>query len=126
MKTVLDASVVIDYLRKKQGGIGASLLVDGSLSLMTVAELYSGKSAQASGEQLRMLGEILSRCEVVIPDLEVAKEVGKLRSQYQLSLGDAFVTQLALATGLPLATLDKKAFSRIPGLKFYSVETKRK
>lgn len=126
MKTVLDASVVIDYLRKKQDAVGAGLLVDGTLSLMTAAELYSGKSAQASGEQLRMLEEILSCCEVVIPDLEAAKEVGKLRSLYQLSLGDAFVTQLALATGLPLATLDKKAFSRIPGLKFYPVETKRK
>lgn len=122
MKYVLDASVIIDYLRTKRSDNPFIVLRpnhDFALSPVTLAELYSGKSAHEGGSVQRLLEDILSGVEVVISNQESAKRVGKLRWQYQLSLGDAFVAALALELDVPVVTLDRKAFTRVKGLRLY-------
>lgn len=129
MKVVLDADVIIDYLRRKgaQNTLYfriAQKYEKSVMSLVTVAEVYSGKSAQVGEKQREMLEETILGTELVAPILNDAKVVGKLRSEYELSLGDAFVAALALKLKLPLATLDRKGFEKIKGLKFYFARNK--
>ena len=86
------------------------------ISLITIAELYSGKSAKKE-KQKEIIEKILESLEIIIPDIKIAKEAGKLRAEYHLSLGDAFIAALALDLNVPLATLDVRDFNQIDGLK---------
>ena len=128
-KVLMDTSVVVDYLRRtdKEKCIFSKIrgVEDMVMSFVSVVELYSGKSSKQERPR-KLIEEIVDSCEVVYIDLETAADAGMLRRDCQLSLGDSFVAQLALEEGLELATLDKKAFSRVPGIKFYGVEGKRK
>lgn len=120
MKIVIDTSVIIDYLRTKNL---QSLFIriekthEIVLSLITVAELYSGRSVQKEGDDKETLDGIVGGAEIIIPDLTAVKSVGKLRAEYKISLGDAFVAALALDLNVPLATLDVRDFKKIEGLK---------
>lgn len=125
MKVVLDTSVVIEYLRLKDKEVTELIRVraecDVVLPLVVVAELYSGKSAYTKAGRL-VLEDVMIGCEIGRVDVDQARRAGELRMRYGLSLGDAFVAAQALELNLPLVTSDKKAFSRVPGLKFYSGE----
>ncbi|OGY18059.1 MAG: hypothetical protein A2784_05095 [Candidatus Chisholmbacteria bacterium RIFCSPHIGHO2_01_FULL_48_12] len=124
MRLIIDASVIVDYLRQrgKSGLMFLKLVENGEglvISSVTVAELYAGKSAQKGGSQRERLDEMVAGMEVVMPDGEMAKRVGQAKYEWGLSLADAFVAALALQENLPLATLDRKAFAFIKELKFY-------
>lgn len=126
MNVVIDSSIIIDFLRRSDNEELISRQIieneDIVLSLVTVAELYSGKSAHKEGKSKNLLNKILDTAEIVIPAIDDAKEVGEFRSDYQISLGDAFVAQLAIRKNYPLATLDRKAFGKIARLKLYSLK----
>lgn len=122
MKLVLDSSLVIDHLRIKK--LSTTFYEtwkshDFVMSLVTVAELYSGKSVQPPGSAREELEDILSGLQIVTPTLETVKLVGDLRAQYQLSLGDAFVAALAIEMKLPLVTLDAKDFKKVKEITLY-------
>lgn len=122
MKLVFDASVIVDHLRTKKLSsvfVDAWKSYDGVISLVTVAELYSGRSVQQSGKARGELEEVLSGLDIASPDLETVKLVGKLRARHQLSLGDAFAAALALELNVPIAAFDQKAFSRVDNLRLY-------
>lgn len=125
MQVIVDASVIIDYIRRKAPESSFYIqLTDRKdqivLSLVTVAELYSGSSAHKRGRSREILEKILTGAEISIPTLKDAVTAGKLRAEYQLSLGDAFIAELAIRKKYPLATLDRKAFGKIARLKLYS------
>lgn len=115
MKVVIDASVVIHWLRTGDD----SLLAENDISIptVTIAELFSGASAQTGGSQRPKIVQILKGWKQVKPSTEDAIFAGELRYKYKLSLGDAFVAALAVEQNLPLLTLDSRAFKKIPGLK---------
>ena len=121
--------MMVDYLRRKDRGISVYAALKGRedivISFVTVTELYSGKSSRER-EGKGVIEDLLTGVEVKYADFDRSKMAGELRRDYQLSLGDSFVAQLALDQDLEVATLDKKAFSRVLGLKFYGVEGKRK
>jgi len=116
MKAVIDASVVIHWLRT-----GDDLLepIDGVISTVTVAELFGGASAQAGGRQRDKILQVLGGWVQVKPTTESAILAGELKYKYKLSLGDAFVAALAVDQNLPLLTLDFRAFRKIKSLKLY-------
>ena len=116
MRTIIDASVVIHWLRT-----GDDLLedVNGIISTVTIGELFVGASAQKGGKQRESILEILKGWKQISPSLETAILAGELRYKYRLALGDAFVVSLALEENLPLFTLDSGDFKKIKGLKFY-------
>ncbi len=121
MRIIIDTSILIDYLRTKDfNSKYAKLKTENDLiiSLITIAELYSGKSAKKE-KQKKIIEKILESLEIIIPDIKIAKEAGKLRAEYQLSLGDAFIAALALDLNVPLATLDVRDFKQIDGLKMW-------
>ena len=97
--------------------------VEPVMSSVTVAEIYAGKSAQNEGRQRSLLDKYILGVDVVFPTLKTAKLVGKLRYEYKMSLGDAFVAAFALEMKLPLASLDKRAFGKIKGLKIYEFKS---
>lgn len=124
MKVVIDTSIIIDYLRRHHDH-SKSLFIQFSktgiivLSTVTVAELYSGKSAQEKGAQRKFIDELIEGGEVIAPSLKTAKIVGMLRARYQLSLGDAFVAAVAIEEKLPVFTIDTKAFGNIKEINLY-------
>ncbi len=124
MKIVVDANVIIDHLRRNVSDtLYASLFEKGHIfmmSIVTIAELYSGKSAQVEGWQRVDLEQLLSGVEIISPTLSTAKLVGKLRIEHKLSLGDAFVAALALEMAIPLTTFNTRHFQHIPSLNLYT------
>lgn len=131
MKLILDASVVIDFLRRKDKLNSLYMQAayeefDFVMSGVTVAEVFSGASAQKGGKQNQEWETILSGIEIRGVDIETARVTGKIRNTYRLSLGDAFVAALALEENLTLATLDSGDFRRVKGLKLYQKSQARK
>lgn len=125
MKVVVDADVIIDHLRRSDSidsqytkiyEKGYELI----MSTVTVAELYSGESAQEEKPQRERLDKILIGIEINSPTLNSAKLVGKLRVDFKLSLGDAFVAALALEQSAPVATFNAREFQKVKHLTLYS------
>ena len=124
MKVVADTSILIDFLRAKnpEKSIFYRLNQDNYLiiSLITAAELFSGKSAQIKSGREK-LNSLFEGVEIRIPDMEDAFRAGEIRYLHQLTIADAFVASLALKLNIKLATLDQKAFKRIKNLKLYQI-----
>ena len=120
MKVVVDSSVIIDFIRRKepQDSFYYKIAVkeEIAVSLLTISEIFSGRSAQTESGKIQ-LEKLIRGMNIYLPDYDQARLVGRLRYLYQLSLGDAFVASLSLRFKFPLATLDKKAFVRVKGLK---------
>ena len=122
MRIVADTSILIDFLRAKlpEKSIFFNLNQNNNfiISLITITELFSGKSAQTKYGKDR-LNSLLGGIEIRIPDMEDAIRAGEIRYKHQLSVADAFVAELALKLNFPLATLDIKAFNRIKKLELF-------
>ncbi|MEK7165421.1 MAG: PIN domain-containing protein [Patescibacteria group bacterium] len=127
MKIIIDASVFIDYLRRKQrlDTLYAQIQFNNELvtSIVILGEVYSGKSAQLNGEQRETIEEIVNGIEIISPTLKTAQHVGSLRYSYDMSLGDAFIAALAIELTCPLATLNSRHFQKIPSLSLFTPHT---
>lgn len=120
-KVLLNTSVLIDFLRKKDKK--KSLLVkilqvgySPAISLITHTELFAGKSGQSTKAR-KELQELLSGLEVIIPNRQVSQLAGKLRAKHQINLLDAIIAAEAIVSRLPLATLNLKDFKKIKEVK---------
>lgn len=124
MTVVVDTAVIIDYLRTNSETCLFLQLVKQeyqlAASIITPAELFSGKTAQSSGKQRQLIEQVIGGLQLISPTLNTARLAGELRFTYQLSLADAFIAALALEISAPLATLDQKAFGKIKNLHLYS------
>ena len=121
-KVLVDASVVIDYLRRpdreKSNFARIRGVWDMVMSFVTVTELYSGMSSKDK-ETAGLIDEIVDSCEIRYVNLKQSKQAGMMRRDYKLLLGDSYIAQLAIEDGLPLATLNNKDFRKVKGLKFW-------
>jgi tRNA(fMet)-specific endonuclease VapC len=119
---LLDTSVLIDYFRKqdKQRSQLLSLVQQGytlRISAITEFEIYSGV-----GEVQRPFWEALLERVEVLPfgsaevHMAVSIQQDLKRARKQLDLPDLFIAATALVNGLPIATLNRKHFERIPKL----------
>lgn len=125
-KLLLDTSVLIDFLRRKDKE--KSLLVkivdwgySPSLSLITHTELHAGESVWQKKKAKRELEELLSGLEVIVLNKEVSRLAGKLKAKYQIGLMDAIIAAEAIASRLPLATLNLKDFKKIKEVKIFEL-----
>jgi len=98
--------------------------VIGFISVITVFELYVGAFQAANrAEALNDVRELLSWFQPPLPlDEHIAQKVAYLFSDLQRSnelieLNDLFIGGTAVTLGLPIATLNRSHFSRIPKLK---------
>lgn len=125
-KILVDTSVIIDFLRRQDKTnsvfwqVFSQAKCQPVIGLTTVVELWAGKS-MSEKKTRSFIEELLDKCEILFPDLRLAKKTGALlrRSNYQLSFQDAHIAVFSLEEHLPLLTLNRKDFARIKGIKFY-------
>lgn len=122
-KVVLaDTSLLIDFFRKsdKSKSQLVSLTRKGytfCICVITEYEIYSG----ATGQQLEYWQEFLKKITVINLDQAAIKEAVNINNQLkikrkQIDLADLFIAAIALSNSLPVATLNKKHFTRIESL----------
>lgn len=121
-KVLLDTSVVIDFLRvkDKHQTILHSLAYKGVeiyISIITQAELYSGKRIWKFKSALGEIEVLLSGLYTLPFDQELARNAGKLRAKHDINLLDAIIAATAISAKLPLSTLNIKDFQKIKELK---------
>ena len=125
MKLLLDTSIIIDFLRQKdkEKTIYITLTKAGYslfISIITHAELYSGKSIWEDEEFNQALETIFSGLTILSLDLELSKAAGKIRAYHKIELNDAIIAATAIENGCELVTLNVKDFEKIPHLKLFS------
>ncbi len=118
-----DTSILIDYFRKTDKSKSSLFILyrqdyDFHISAITEYEIYSG----ATPEQIPFWQDLLTKADVMPFDekavataIKINKEL-KLKRK-QISIADLFIAATAISNHLPLATLNKKHFERIDGLK---------
>jgi len=128
MKILIDTSVIIDYLRRKDKEYSFLYSLASSdnelfVSILTHSELYSGKSVWEKKEARKTMEEIVSGFTIINLTQEISITAGKIKAKYNMDLFDAIIAATAIKGGLSLATLNIKDFEKIQDLKFYSTET---
>lgn len=125
---ILDTSVIIDHLRRPRGA-GTVLLTlaqkmpkeDLAISMVTVHELYEGRSTREKGKEDALLASI-SPLRVLPYTYEIAQTAGELAREidHPIDFPDAAIAATAIVHGALLVTLDTKSFKGIQGLEFYA------
>ena len=121
MKPVLpDTDILIDYLRGHEKAVAfiKARMDRIVLSTIVVAELYAGIERHEEKEAIDALVEVFP----VLPiTLDLAKEGGRLKRQYQKSHGiglmDALIAATVAAGNAELKTLNVKHYPMFKGLK---------
>jgi len=119
---IADTSKLIDYFRKsdKSNSIWLQLFDKGfdlNITTVTEFEIYSG----ATPSQLFFWNELLKNIKVLSFDQIASKQAVLThsilkRKRKQIDLADLFIASIAIANGLPLATLNRKHFERVENL----------
>lgn len=124
-KYLLDTSIIIEALRlhnlEAERFLHEKYAGKLCVSVISVAELFSGQSAQ-DREVARYLKYLISSFELVGLDLETATLAGQLRCNFKISMPDALLAATALANNLQLITHNKKDFAKVPNLKMALVK----
>lgn len=122
---IVDTNIIIDNLRKEgKTSIFKDLAKnhDICISVVTIQELYAGKSTRDIGNELILL-KLLNALVVIPYNFEVSSLAGKLvrDSTKPLSFADAAIAATALHYKCDLATLNKKDFMGIPNLNIMNI-----
>lgn len=122
---VCDSSILIDYVRQKGRLLtflekitekeGRKNL---AISVLTVQELFAGKSASnlAIKQDLTML---ISSFEVYPYTYEVAQSAGEITRNMTVAFVDGAIAATAIVNGAQLVTLNPKDFTGIKELEIY-------
>ncbi len=122
---LVDTSVLIDYFRKKDKSrtLLHKLAEENCglrISVITEYEVYVG----ATTDQLAYWGLVLEHIGVLpLGSREVRRaatiQASLKRHRVQVALPDLFIAATALEANLPVATLNKKHFEVLPGIRVY-------
>lgn len=121
MGILIDTSVIVDYLRRKDitnsWFYKISLKKEPlSISIITHAELYSGRSVYESPKNKKLLDDIVSKLDVISLDLSISALAGRIKSKLNLALLDCLIGATAIKNDHQLATLNTKHFIGMKGL----------
>ena len=119
-EVLLDSDILIDHLRGyeparqylKQFETGER---QGSLSIITVAELAAGQMRQEQEEEKVQL--FLALFTHIALDFAIARRRGEIRRRYHTRLADALIAATALSHHLPLSTRNLQHFTLIEGVR---------
>jgi len=122
---ILDTNIIIDHLR--QSGKGKTALMKFvsdqpkeklSLSVISVQELYEGRSTKSEKEEQLLLATI-SPLRILPYTYKIAKLAGTIARDLDrpIELADAAIAATAVANGADLLTLNQKDLENIPDLK---------
>lgn len=119
-KYLLDTSVLIEVIRlynfEAEKFLKDTYQGKIYISQITIAELFSGKSAQ-DPKVADFLEYLVKELKIVNIKTDDSIIVGKLRYKYSIDIPDAYIEVSAIENNLILVTHDKKHFSKIKGLK---------
>lgn len=122
---ILDTGIIIDHLRQSPGKptfftelaqkYPKKELV---ISMITIQELYEGKSTKDE-ERQRMLLATIAPLRILPYTYEIAQLAGEIARdlKFPIGLADAAIAATTIINGCQLATLNKKDFSGISGLE---------
>lgn len=122
---VLDTSVIIDHLRQKLSGESYLMKLvqempraELALSVISIQELYEGKSTKDRKKEEYILATI-TPLKILPYTYEIAQLAGEIARDLTrtIELADAAIAATALLYDAELATLNKKDFVGIKGLK---------
>ena len=101
MKILIDTSVIIDYLRRKDKEYSFLYSLASSdnelfVSILTHSELYSGKSVWEKKEARKTMEEIVSGFTIINLTQEISITAGKIKAKYNMDLFDAIIAVTAI------------------------------
>lgn len=123
MKPVLiDTSILIDFLRAshKEKTPFMHLVEQGTelfVSIITHTELYAGKSVWEKPQARKELEILFSGIKILPITTSISTMAGKIRASYSTDLIDALIAATAIENGYSLATLNRKDFEKIEGIR---------
>ncbi len=123
---VVDTNIIIDHLRQKSpdnSPLNTLIKKLGSdnvaISILSIQELYEGKSMMDTEKEQIMLSTI-EKIAIFPYSFDVAKKAGELaRAVKAIEFPDAAIAATAMVNGAELATLNKKDFEGIAELKLF-------
>lgn len=122
---IVDTNIIIDHVRQKQNHDTVFLQIaeqygndNLAISVVSVQELYAGKSTRKDKEERLLLTIILSM-RILPYSFQVAQTAGKLVRDLgrQIEFPDAAIAATAILNGGKLVTLNKKDFKGINNLE---------
>lgn len=126
---ILDTGVIIDHLRQRAAGDTLLLRAarrlakeELALSVLSVQELYAGKSTLDRTKETLLLATI-APLHILPYGYATARLAGKIARDVSrlVAFADAGIAATALEHQAELLTLNPKDFRGIPGLRFYEV-----
>lgn len=122
-KILLDTSVLIDFLRRKDRSDALLSKISSNdfyISIVTHTELYSGKSVWEKKEARRELEKFLSIIKVLPLITEISQIAGKIKAyNNDRTILDCIIAGTAIYHKLDLATLNTKDFEKIKGITLW-------
>lgn len=120
-KILLDTSVVIDLLRrkdKKTALISPVLKENLFISIITHTELFAGKSVWENTEASKQLKEFIINITIISLSEKISEKAGYIKTRHKnSSIADAIIAATAIENDCELVTLNVKDFKNIPQLK---------
>ena len=118
---ILDSSIIIDFLRKKdKEKTLLFLLAKGEyklhVSIISVAELFAGKSIWQDKNAKEALESILSGMNIIFLSADIALKSGEIKARYDIDLIDSIIASTCILSSMSLATLNLKHFKKIKDL----------
>ena len=124
-KLLIDTSVIIDFLRRKDKGNSLFYRLAGedlAISVVTHTELFSGKSVWERPDIRKIIKDVLSGVNILPFTLEISEKAGYLKAKNsKSSLLDAIIAATSISHGLELVTLNIKDFNVFDGVKLHSL-----
>ena len=124
---VIDTSIFIDFLRKKDKTKTVLYSISENsplaISVITLYELLMGATDTTKKNDIKILTNDLIILDF---DKEIAKRAANIyhklrRENKMIEFRDIFIAATCLVYEMPILTLNKKHFKRIPGIEFYQV-----
>ncbi|HEY2580514.1 MAG TPA: type II toxin-antitoxin system VapC family toxin [Mucilaginibacter sp.] len=120
---VIDTSIIIDHLRSKDKLTSKLYQLSDEpelcISAVSMYELYMGATSKDKEKDIKLVTESL----IILPftnavALQASKIYHQLKKKNELiEFRDIFIAATCMVNELPIATLNKKHFKRIEGLK---------
>ena len=126
---ILDTNIIIDHLRKAEDEDSQLVKIAKekpkevlALSIISVQELYEGKSTLVEKKEEYLLATI-SPLKILAYTYEIAELGGKIARDLDSSveLADAAIAATAIVNNTQLYTLNKKHFAKIPNLQLFNL-----
>lgn len=126
---ILDTSIVIDHLRHKVGMSSLESIVQKhsketlAVSVITVQELYEGKSTKEEEKEKQLLATI-SPLRILPYTYDVAELAGKIARDLPrpIELADAAIAASSIINNSSLYTLNKNDFIGIPDIELLDLK----